>query len=82
MINSILSTKDKDGAKRDRKEASLQLKRMRTNNIIQEIQEKEDQDSIDWDQEHHEAQGTAHPEGEAKLDPIEAQEKEVRQTLP
>lgn len=77
IMNSIITSKDKDGNKNDRKEASVQMKKLRTKNIMQELEDKDEQDSIDWAKEHNEAQDSSVADADQNQDVIDAQEKEV-----
>lgn len=67
LINSMITTKDDKGKGIGYRGAEQQLKKERTRNIMQEIREKDENQSIDWDKENQ----------EAEYDPVAAQEKEV-----
>ena len=81
LVNSIISERREKGKKIRREDAGPELKKIRTQTLIQELRDKEERDSIDWDGENKEIENDFEEEPkEPDRDSVEVQEKEVRTT--
>lgn len=81
LVNSIISERREQGKKIKREDAGPELKKIRTQTLIQELKDKEDRDSIDWDGENKEVEnGFEEEPKEPDRDSVEVQEKEVADT--